>query len=341
MSASYKFVRVDVDGAELPLSVERETLCGRSDVALTGASCASAAEVIEAARDADVLLTNEAYITREVLAALPRLRAVVRYGIGYDRVDLDAATEHGIAVVNVPDFCQTELAQHVMLGVLAWNKRLLPLNSGVKSGNWVQARGTLSSAMGPTAGQVLGIYGFGNAGRRVAQLAIALGMDVVSFSEHLTDADRAMGVRYLDRDAMFAACDFLSINCALNDATRHSIGAREFALMKPTAVVINTARGPVIDEAAMIDALRSGGIAGAFLDVLEQEPPAADNPLLAMDNVILTPHTSYYSSRSSTLLAESVIREALRCVTRGEQPVNIVNRAVRFQENYRIPLSDR
>ena len=337
MNAEYIFVRTDFNASELPLTVERETLAGRGDVLLCGRSCVSEEEVIAAAKDADVLLTNESFITRGVLSALPKLRAVVRYGIGFDRVDVDAATELGIAVVHVPDFCQTELAQHVILGVLSWNKRLIPLNAGVKAGKWLEARASIGESMGPTAGQTLGVFGFGNAGRRVAQLAIALGMHVVSCSEHLTDADRAMGVEYLPHDEMFAACDFLSINCALNERTRHAVGAHEFRLMKPSSVVINTSRGPVIDEAAMIEALRSGEIAGAFLDVLEQEPPSADNPLLQMDNVFLTPHTSYYTSRSSTILSQSVIREALRCVTPGEQPVNIVNRAVRDRENYRIP----
>ena len=114
------------------------------------------------------------------------------------------------------------------------------------------------------------------------------------------------------------------------------MGAPEFALMKPSAVIINTARGAVIDESAMIEALQSGRIAGAVLDVLEKEPPEADNPLLKMDNVVLTPHTSFYSSRSNRYLAESVIKEALRCVLPGQQPVNVVNRAVLERDNYRI-----
>lgn len=336
MSAKYVFVRTDFDASELPLTVERETLAGWEDVSLYGRNCFTEAEIIEAARDADVIMTNESFITRGVLSALPKLRAVVRYGIGFDRVDLEAATELGIAVVNVPDFCHTELAQHVLLGVLAWNKRLLPLNAGVHAGKWLEARASISDAMGPTDGQVLGVLGFGNAGRRVAQLAIALGMQVVACSEHLTDGDRAMGVKYLPRDKMFATCDFLTINCVLNDRTRHSVGAHEFRLMKPSAVVINTARGAVIDESALIEALRSGEIAGAFLDVLEHEPPAADNPLLRMDNVYITPHTSYYSSKSSRILSQSVVQEALRCVTSDERPINIVNRAVCERENYRL-----
>ena len=145
-----------------------------------------------------------------------------------------------------------------------------------------------------------------------------------------------MGVKQVSRDELFAGCDFLSINCALNEHTRHTVGAPEFALMKSNAVIINTARGAVIDESAMIEALQAGKIAGAVLDVLEKEPPEADNPLLKMDNVVLTPHTSFYSSRSNRYLAESVIKEALRCVLPGQQPVNVVNRAVLERDNYRI-----
>ena len=336
MKTEFQIVRTDLPGADLSLTFERAVLGARTDVTLRGVICPDDASVIAAAADADVLITNESHINRHVLESLPKLRAVVRYGIGFDRVDLEAATENGIAVVNVPDFCQTELAQYVVLGVLAWNKRLVQLNEGVKAGHWLDTRASLSGAMGPTVGQVLGIYGFGNAGRRVAQLAIALGMQAVSCSAHLTQADLEMGVKQVSRDELFAGCDFLSINCALNEHTRHTVGAPEFALMKSSAVIINTARGAVIDESAMIEALQSGRIAGAVLDVLEKEPPEADNPLLKMDNVVLTPHTSFYSSRSNRYLAESVIKEALRCVLPGQQPVNVVNRAVLERDNYRI-----
>lgn len=336
MKTEFLIVRTDLPGADLSLTLERAVLGARTDVTLRGVICPDDASVIAAAADADVLITNESHINRHVLESLPKLRAVVRYGIGFDRVDLEAATENGIAVVNVPDFCQTELAQYVVLGVLAWNKRLVQLNAGVKAGRWLDTRASLSGAMGPTVGQVLGIYGFGNAGRRVAQLAIALGMQVISCSAHLTQADLEMGVKQVSRDELFAGCDFLSINCALNEHTRHTVGAPEFALMKPSAVIINTARGAVIDESAMIEALQAGKIAGAVLDVLEKEPPEADNPLLKMDNVVLTPHTSFYSSRSNRYLAESVIKEALRCVLPGQQPVNVVNRVVLERDNYRI-----
>lgn len=336
MSSARLIVRTDLPGTDLALPIERAALAGRPDVALRGVICRSDDEVVAAAAQADVLITNESYITRGVLERLPRLRAVVRYGIGFDRVDLDAATENGIAVVNVPDFCQTELAQYVILGILAWNKRLVPYNAAVKAGRWLEARATLDAGMGPTAGQVLGVYGFGNAGRRVAQLALALDMQVISCSEHLSDADLAMGVRSVSREELFAACDFLSINCALNARTHHAVGAREFGWMKPSAVVINTSRGGLIDEKALIEALRGGQIAGAVLDVREQEPPAPDDPLLNMDNVLLTPHMSYYSSRSYRRLAESVIAEALRCLTPGELPVHVVNRAVLDRENLRL-----
>lgn len=336
MSNSCLFVRTDVDGGELPLTVERETLAGRDEITLIGTSCATDEEVIAAAKDADVLLTNESFITRKVLSSLPKLRAVVRYGIGFDRVDIEAATELGISVVNVPDFCQAEIANHVMLFILAWNKRLIAMNAGAKIGNWVEARKSINPSMGPTDGQLLGICGFGNAGRMVAKKALALGMEVASFSKHLTPEDEAMGVKYMERDTLFSTCDFLSINCALNDETYHSIGTPEFDRMKPSAVVINTARGSVIDEDALIKALRCGEIAGACLDVLENEPPEANNPLFAMDNVILTPHMSFYSSASSARLARSVICEALRVVTPGERPINIVNKAVLNQSNLRI-----
>jgi len=333
MGDRFLFVRTDADGAELKMRVERELLASRPDVELRGASCRTDDEVIEAARDADVLLTNESFITRGVLSSLQKLRAVVRYGIGYDRVDLEAATELGILIVNVPDFCQTEIANHVMTFILAWNKRLIALNAGVRAGDWVGIRRTINSRMGPTAGQLLGIFGFGNTGRMVAKKALALGMEVAAFSEHLTQADLGMGVRRMERDEMLRSCDFLSVNCALNAETYRALGAREFAMMKDSAVVINTARGAVLDEEALIGALRSGKIAGACLDVLEKEPPEPDNPLLAMENVLLTPHVAFYSSASVKKLAESVVREALLCITPGQRPVNVVNKQVLQRPN--------
>lgn len=336
MNRIYTIVRTDLPGADLSMHTEHLALKSYENVKLQGVICCNDEEVIYAAKNADVLITNESFINRHVLCALERVRAIVRYGIGFDRVDLDAATEYGIAVVNIPDFCLTELAQYVIMGILAWNKQLIRLNASVKMGQWIEARSELDERMGATVGQTLGIYGYGNAGREVARLASCLGMQVITCSKHLTDQDVAMGVRYVSRDDLFRNCDFLSINCALNERTRHTIGAQEFALMKKTAVLINTARGAVIDEASLIHALETEEIAGAVLDVLESEPPNVDNPLLKMQNVIQTPHTSFYSVRSSLYLSESVIKEAIRCILPGEKPLHVVNPEVLKRDNCRI-----
>lgn len=328
-------VRTDWNGGDLPLTVERSVLAKRPDVRLIGCNCTSDEEVISAANCADVLITNESFVNQVVLSALPHLRAVVRYGIGYDRVDIDTATRLGIVVVNIPGFCIEELAQHVILGILAWNKRFVRMNADVHAGRWLEARSQVNSAMGATSEQTLAVYGFGNAGHEVARLARALGMRVVTCSKHLTDVDRAMGIKVLEKYEMLHVCDFLTVNCALNAQTYHAISAAEFRCMKPDAVVINTARGAVIDEIALIEALRKHRIAAAFLDVLESEPPQSDNPLLGMDNVFITPHVSYYSARSNYILAKSVIEEALRCID-GQYPLNVVNENVMGEQNCRI-----
>ncbi|MGD9495418.1 MAG: C-terminal binding protein [Armatimonadota bacterium] len=247
-------------------------------------------EVIAACRDADAILMTAARITREVLMALPRLRAIVRYGVGLDTIDLAAACELGVTVRNVTDFCTDEVADHTLALVLALARGIVDYARHTRAGQW---RGGRVRPLLRLRGRRAGIIGLGAIGRAVAARLQALGMEVVA-SDPAVDAEvaRGLGVRLLGLDELLATSEVVCVNCPLTDQTRHLIGADELARMRPTAILVNTARGGIIDETALVQALAEGRIAGAGLDVLEREPPAEDNPLLRMDNVIVTPHVA-------------------------------------------------
>ena len=285
-------------------------------------------------READVVLVSAAPITRRVLENLPRCRSVVRYGIGVDNVDLEAATDHGIVVAHVLEFCTEEVSNHALALLLALGRRLLPLHRDAAAGRWRQPH---AWALAPVHGQTLGIVGFGDIGRAVARKARAFGVRLLAHDPY-GDAKAAdeLDATLVPLPELLAESDYVSLHTPLTPETRHLIGAAELAAMKPTAVLINTARGPVVDEAALVEALTSGGIAAAGLDVFEEEPLPADSPLCGLENVVLTPHVASVSPEAMRRLREEVGRAAAD-VLRGRWPKFVANPAVRP----RIPLEAR
>jgi len=283
-------------------------------------------ELIDNLRDADVVLVNMAPITRRVMENLPRCRAVVRYGVGVDNVDLEAASECGIVVAHVVDFCTEEVANHALLLLLACAKRLLPLDRDVRQGRW--ARGPVPD-LPPIFGQTLGIVGLGNIGRALADKAQALDLHVVAYDPY---ADPRMAeecnVRLCSLKELLQQSDYVSVNVPLTAETHHLIGAEELALMKPTAVLINTARGALVDEEALVEALGSGRIAAAGLDVFEEEPLPPDSPLCGLDNVVLTPHSAGLSEVSMKKVRVEVGKAAAD-VLAGRWPKQVANPSVR------------
>jgi|LSQX01.1.fsa_nt_gb D-3-phosphoglycerate dehydrogenase len=271
-------------------------------------------DVIAAARGATAILVTAAYVTRRVQEALqPELRTVVRYGVGLDRIDLDAAREIGIEVRNTTDFCTNEVADQSLALIMALSRRICIHANAVREGNWGR-RGE-----GPIlrlSGRRAGVIGFGAIGRAVCRRLQAVGMEVVSHDPYADEAAaRAVDVALVPMEELVATSHVISVNCPLNDETRGLIGAGEFAAMAPGTLIVNTGRGGIIDENALVEALRSGMVAGAGLDVLEQEPPPADHPLLAMENVIITPHMAASSQEAMEELVLGVFRnlgEALR-----------------------------
>ncbi|MFQ5827125.1 MAG: C-terminal binding protein, partial [Dehalococcoidia bacterium] len=232
----------------------------------------------------------------------------------------------GIVIANVPDFCMEEVSNHAMMMLLACAKKLVRLNAWVKEGHW--GRGLLKP-MGAIHGQTLGLVACGNIGRATAVKARAFNMEVLGYDPFIDPGvPRASGIEMVDLPELLERSDYVSLHTPLTPESRHLMGEKELQLMKPSAFLINTSRGPVVDQGALIKALQEGWIAGAGLDVFEREPIDPDSPLLKMDNVIVTPHTASYSDAAFDELHRRVAEEMVRVLT-GHWPLHLVNPAVR------------
>jgi D-3-phosphoglycerate dehydrogenase len=301
-------------------------ILGAAGVELRGRPCRSEDETIELAREADAVLNGMVPLTRRVLERLPRTVVIARYGVGVDNVDLDAATDAGIAVVYVPDYCVEEVSNHALALLLGWARQLTRSDALLRAGKWGW---DYAAQMQSVHQQSLGIVGAGRIGLALARKALALQMDVAAFDPNVpAPALEAQGVRALPLDELLSRSDYVSVHTPLLPATRHLIGAAQLARMKPTAFLINTARGPVVDEKALVEALRAGRLAGAGLDVFEAEPLPADSPLRTLPNTILTPHMGAQSPLATQRLRSQVGEEVLRAL-RGQLPLHIANAAVR------------
>lgn len=324
----FTILRIDAHATADRMPTEYAALAasGRTDVVLKQADAETPEQLVAAAQEADVLLTDCAMLTGAVLQQLPRCRAIIRYGVGYDTVDVATASKCGIAVVNVPDFCNEEVSNHVMMFLLAAAKKLKPLDALVRQGQWAQAK-AMQRPMGSIHGETLGIIGCGNLGRSVAVKAHAFGMPVIGYSPHTPQPLlNAAGIRAVEFEELLWTADYISVNTSLDARTHHLIDRAALKQMKPSAVLINCARGAIVDEAALIEALQAHTIAGACLDVFETEPLPGTSPLCALDNVLLMPHDASYSDASFHLLKTRVIEEALR-VCDGATPLHVVNAA--------------
>jgi D-3-phosphoglycerate dehydrogenase / 2-oxoglutarate reductase len=258
-----------------------------------------------------ILTRGRGRITAELIARCPQLRTVARCGVGLDNIDLAAAQARGIAVVYAPGTTTTAVAEHTLLLILAVARQLRPLVQAVHQGEWAVRNGYTGMEL---AGKTLGVVGFGQIGQRVALLASALGMHVVTWSPHQRGAYPALTL-----DELLSTADVVSIHVALSEATRALIGARELALMKPDALLINTARGAIIDQAALRSALAARRLGGFAADVLDQEPPEAGEPLLAMPNVIITPHVAALTETTYRAICVQTATNVL-AILRGETP---------------------
>jgi len=269
--------------------------------------------------DADALLVQFAQITPELIESLTRCRVISRYGIGVDMIDVEAASKAGIPVANVPDFCIDEVSTQTIGFLIDLNRRTIPLNVHVHAGLW----GSPPPVSPPRrlAGQVLGIVGLGAIGRAVAVKARALGLRVVAYDPYAADV---AGAELVGLEELLATADYVSLHCPLTEQTRDLIGAGQLAAMKPTAYLLNLSRGPVVDQGALLTALKAGEIAGAALDVRAVEPPAADDPLLGRPDVIVTPHSASWSAESASQLRRDAAQNVVDVLS-GRMPRSVVN----------------
>ena len=332
MERQCKVVQVDrMRGLVIPM-VEETGELAKANAELVSADCATEDEMIEAAKDADAIITWGAQITRRVMEALPKCKVIVRYGIGFDTIDVDAATDNDILVVNVPDFCWEEVSNHAITLLLACAKKLVLLNDLTKQGLWAESK-RAQAPMGSIYGQTLGIIGCGNIGRITARKAQCFGLKILGYDPYVDKSlAKESGITLVSLPELLKESDFVSVHALLNKETWHLIGEKEFKQMKPTAYFINTSRGSVVDEPALIKALQEKWIAGAALDVFEKEPVDSDNPLLKMDNVVVTPHSASYSDVAFKRLRTSVGQEAARVLS-GRWPKNVVNKTVKPKVN--------
>ena len=277
--------------------------------------------------DADAVLVVSAPITAEVLDAMPKCRVVVRYGVGVDTLDLEAATKRGVICAHVPDFCQEEVANHALLLMLAVVRKLVPLDTAIRAGDW--RRGSFAP-MQQLHGQTLGLVGCGHIARAFAKRAQALSMQIIGYDPYLdVSLAEAAGITLRPSlETVLEDSDVVSIHTPLTPETHHLLDAAALGRMKPSAYLVNTSRGPVIEEVALVEALRQGVIAGAGLDVFEQEPLVADSPLRGLEGVVLTPHSASYSDYAFALLARRVAQSAMHVLT-GHWPRFVANAGVR------------
>jgi len=273
--------------------------------------------VVEMARDAAGVLVAWANMSARVMDALPRLRVIGRYGIGVDNIDVEAASERGVAVVNAPGFCAREVAEHSMMFILACARKLGFLDKCMRRGDWARDK---ASPMRALYNQTLGLIGFGRIGREVARRAAACGMKIMAHDPYLPKSEAEQyGVTMVSLHELLRESDFVSLHTPLTRETRHLLGETELREMKPTAYLINTGRGPLVDEPALLKALKEGWIAGAALDVFETEPLPASSPLLQYDNVLLTPHTGGLSNETQELLRRTIAK-AMADILLGNWP---------------------
>ena len=297
-------------------------------------------DLIKAAAQADAVMvgSTEPY-TRKVIEAMEKCRVISRTGVGYNNIDVDAATDQGIPVAIVTDASIDEVSDHAMAFLLAFYRKLIPVDRLVRQGAWQLRRREIADIRRPTLRlnkSTVGVVGTGRIGEAFVRKANAFGVNVIIYDPYLTDDQiRNMNATKVDFEQLLKDSDYISIHCPATKETQNLFGAGEFKKMKPTCYLINTARGDIVDETALYDALCAGEIAGAGLDVTDPEPPDPDNPLLQLENVIVTAHSAFYSEDSIRQLVMSTV-EAVVVALQGQWPRSLANPEVKEVANRRI-----
>jgi D-3-phosphoglycerate dehydrogenase len=315
--------RIVLSGLVADYAAEALDTLSQSGVSFVNADAAGG-DPLDAMIEAEVIMVAFFKVTADVIARLKRCRVIMRMGVGFDNIDVDAATRRGIAVCNVPDFCTAEVADHAVSLALALARALPYLDRCVRDGIWKAA---LLRQIPAFYAMRFGVLGFGRIGRLAVARARPFGFRLLACDPYISDAEVPDDVRRVPLEELLEQSDILSLHVPLTEETRHILDAERLAMMKSSAILVNTSRGPVVDIDALVEALRSGRLAAAGLDVVEQEPLPLDHPLLALPNVLVSPHYAWHSRESAPRRYVMAVEEALRAV-RGEPLRNCVNGVV-------------
>lgn len=291
--------------------------------------CATEEEVINACHDADAAVGAIEPFSKRVIDELDKCQIIAQFSVGHDHVDVGAATERGIIVANVPDYCIDEVSEQALSFILALNRKIFRLDKAARDGKWTRDAMGIVFPLSNIRGQTLGLVGFGRIARALACKAHALGMNIITYDPYIpVDTVQEQGAELVDLSQLLANSDFISVHVPYTQENHHLFGLEQFKDMKPHAYFINTGRGGLVDEAALHTALTEGYIQGAAIDVMEEEPPDSNNPLFGLDNIIITPHTGAMSNTSMSELMRRPIEEVAR-VFRGQWPNGFVNPEVK------------
>jgi D-3-phosphoglycerate dehydrogenase len=301
---------------------EEEDVLREVEADITVFRSGSAEDALRAFASADGILVNLFPMTAEVIAGLKGCRVISRYGVGYDNVDVEAATRRGIWVTFVPDYCFEEVADHALALLLCCIRKIGYKDRMIRQGKWNLHR---DQPCHRVEGKTLGIVGYGNAAHTLLRKVSGLGFGRILMCDPYvwSSTIKAAGAEPVELPVLLEQSDYISVHVPLTPETRHMIGQKEFALVKPGAILINTARGPVLDESALAEALASGRLAGAGLDVFEKEPLPADSPLRRLDTVIFTDHAGWYSEESVVELKTKAARNVAAVLSGGKPPYPI------------------
>lgn len=320
MSHSRTIVVTDYNFPDLTLE---SAIAEQAGCTIVGHHCANEAELIAAVGQADAVITQFARINASVIGAMARARAIVRYGIGVDNVDLDAARARGLPVSNIPDYCIDEVADHTLAFILGLTRQVVTHTADLRAGQWRLA--VPVPQMRVLRGQTVGVVGFGRIGREVVDRLLAFKCRVLVHDPVVSAADiAATGAQSASLDALLAEADIISLHCPSSAATRRMIRAETLTRMKPGALLVNVARGDLVDTEALVEALQSGRLGGAALDVFDPEPLPAGHALRSLPQLVVAPHIASVSPTAVKALREGAARRAVAAAC-GELPPNIVN----------------
>lgn len=317
-------MKVVVADYEFPdLNPDKEALKDLAGLELVDAKCTNEEELIAACGDTDGLLNQYNYITSRVIESMKNCKVISTYGIGVDKINVEAATKKGIYVCNSPEYNQYEVCDHTVMLILALSRQLVQLDRAIHKGVYGVMK--IDNTLFRPYGQTLGFVGFGRIARQIAEKVKIFGIKSICYDPFLTaEQCEAGGATKMELYDVMKNADFVSINVSLTDDTRHMIGEHELSLMKPTAYLINCGRGAIVDEAAMVKVLQEKRIYGAALDTFEVEPILPGHPLLELDNVITTPHSAW-NTKESMYSMQYVAAHQVALVLKGEKPEHCVN----------------